>query len=468
MVKYIKKGNQREYTEEDRTKLLNALKRPNGKTKKQICAEHNVPLPTAERWQSYNKKSVLGTGKTCVFTKHQENLLCVFLVYCAAYGFPQTEPQFKDMVQSFVSFAKIKNPFKNGKPGRYWIEGFKKRNHNALRLRQREGLAIGRAKALTVINIYEFFTTIYKPIYDQHDFQFKPQCIWNLDETAFQAQKSTRKVFVGSVSKNSYSLTSNATKSCFTTLFCGSAAGVYLPPFTIYKSKVGLTQGAVTGGVKGAAYGFSKNGWMEGPTFQTWFTKTFIPTIKKVDAHSHHLIFYDGHSSHLTYEAFRIAKENNVHVICLPPNSSHATQPLDVGVFKAVKALYRQIVEDWWRESNYKNICRNVFPLLLKQLWDQLDPTWLVNGFRKTGLYPYNEKALDDKTLKSLTDEDAIFKKNMRRKPDKSEKAVIKAVKESLKPRVNAAVEAAEKKRNNLKRIQCLSGEVMTEDSAMA
>ena len=49
MVKYIKKGNQREYTEEDRTKLLNALKRPNGKTKKQICAEHNVPLPTAER-----------------------------------------------------------------------------------------------------------------------------------------------------------------------------------------------------------------------------------------------------------------------------------------------------------------------------------------------------------------------------------------------------------------------------------
>ena len=92
----------------------------------------------------------------------------------------------------------------------------------------------------------------------------------------------------------------------------------------------------------------------------------------------------------------------------------------------------------------------------------------LVNGFRKTGLYPFNEKALDDKTIKSLTDEDAIFKTNMRRKPDKSEKAVIKAVKESLKPRVNAAVEAAEKKRNNLKRIQCLSGEVMTEDSSMA
>ena len=75
-------------------------------------------------------------------------------------------------------------------------------------------------------------------------------------------------------------------------------------------------------------------------------------------------------------------------------------------------------------------------------------------GLEKQAYTHIMRKHLDDKTIKSLTDEDAIFKTNMRRKPDKSEKAVIKAVKESLKPRVNAAVEAAEKKRNNLNLIR--------------
>ena len=241
MGNYKKKGNQREYTEDERKNILKAVKKGqrNGKGKKQICLEHGVPYNTVLRWETYNKNCILGTGNTCVFTAHQENLLVIYLVYCASYGFPQTEQQLKLMIKSFVTYAKIKNPFKNGIPGRYWIQNFKKRNHEAIRLRNREGLAIGRAKSLTASNISQFFIETYKPLYDMHNLQFKPHCIWNLDETAFQALKSAMKVFVGSVSKNAYSLTSNSVKGSFTVLFCGSAAGVYLPPLLYTNLKQG-------------------------------------------------------------------------------------------------------------------------------------------------------------------------------------------------------------------------------------
>ena len=469
MGNYKKKGNKREYTEDERKNVLKAVQKGqrNGKSIKQICKEHGVPYNTVLRWQTYNKNCVLGTGRSCVFSADHENLIVIYLVYCAAYGFPQAEHQLQQMIKSFVAYAKIKNPFENGIPGRYWLKNFKKRNHEPLRTRNREGLSIGRAKSLTPSNISQFFIDTYKPLYDLYGLQFKPHCIWNLDETAFQALKNAMKVFVGSVSKNAYSLTSNSTKGSFTVLFCGSAAGVYLPPFTIYKSKSGLTRGAVTGGAKDAAYGFTPSGWMEGPTFQTWFCKFFLPAVKKVDAHSAHILFYDGHNSHLTYETFHFAKQYNVHIICLPPNSSHATQPLDVGVFKSVKQVYSKIVQNWWTESNYQNIDRNVFPLLLKQLWAKLDSTWIVNGFKKTGLYPFNANALADKTIHSVDDDDIIFKQTKGRKPGLAEKALIKAVKESLKPKANAAVQSAVLKRNNLKRIQCLPGEVMTEASSM-
>ena len=46
---------------------------------------------------------------------------------------------------------------------------------------------------------------------------------------------------------------------------------------------------------------------------------------------------YDGHWSQLTHEAVISAMENVVIIIGLPPYTSHAIQPLGVGLFKPLK-----------------------------------------------------------------------------------------------------------------------------------
>ena len=43
----------------------------------------------------------------------------------------------------------------------------------------------------------------------------------------------------------------------------------------------------------------------------------------------------------MTYGTVKLAIENEIIIIYLPPHTSHALQPLDVGVFKGLRAWKR-------------------------------------------------------------------------------------------------------------------------------
>jgi len=46
-----------------------------------------------------------------------------------------------------------------------------------------------------------------------------------------------------------------------------------------------------------------------------------------------HLLFLDGHGSHLTLEVAELARDNRVTIVRFPPNATHELQPLDRSVF---------------------------------------------------------------------------------------------------------------------------------------
>ena len=49
------------------------------------------------------------------------------------------------------------------------------------------------------------------------------------------------------------------------------------------------------------------------------------------------MLICDGHDSHITGDFIEFCMDNNILLMILPPHSSHLTQPLDVGVFGALK-----------------------------------------------------------------------------------------------------------------------------------
>ena len=83
-----------------------------------------------------------------------------------------------------------------------------------------------------------------------------------------------------------------------------------------------------------------------------------------------------------------LAIENNIIIICLPPNFSHALQPLDVGAIKNLKVEWKEILKQWFRESRLSSVDKAVFPGLLNCLWHTLSADDVVAGFRGSGTVP--------------------------------------------------------------------------------
>ena len=448
---YKKKGKCKEYTEDDKVRALEAL-HSGLMTFKQISQDLGIPTSTLNRWKQ-NPHMVLGSGKTCVFSPTEEELMVVAIEYCARCGFPITREMLKDMVHTFVSSSGKRTPFRGDKPGDAWVLSFERRHRDRISRRKREGISKARAHALSPRNVNGFFDDVYKPIYDKHGLEVKPWLIWNVDETGFQSCRATRKVYVGKNQRNAYSREGNSTKTSFTVLACGNAAGQYLPPFTVYKGK-GLRNTWTYGGPPDAGYSYSDHGWMMDINFEAWFRDVFIPQTQARAPCQPHVLVFDGHNSHLTYTTVLNAMNNNIDIICLPPSTSHALQPLDVGFFKAVKGLWSKHVLSWYdANGGNQNVNKESFPGLLKAIWDDLDPAYIINGFRGAGLHPLDKEKVKDKILVDPNDRVPVLPR-----PRSPENILINSINETLKGKVTAPAA----KKGPTKRVQAEQGEVLT------
>lgn len=125
------------------------------------------------------------------------------------------------------------------------------------------------------------------------------------------------------------------------TAVCAMSAGAgvhHIPPFFIFARKR-LNLQLIKGGPVGCDMGVAKKDYMDTPwtTFIIWlkhFKKFACPTEERSI-----LLILDNHVSHTSLEAVTFAKQNNIHLLSLPPHSSHKTQPLDrifLGLLKLI------------------------------------------------------------------------------------------------------------------------------------
>ena len=363
-----------------------------------------IPKSTLNDWwnNQHNPNAVRGRGLNTVLGSVVEDLLVEALTYTAECGYPYSRDQLKSLVQGYVRLAGKSTPFRDDRPGRDWCFKFEERHNDVLARRRREGLSLKRAAGLSKDNVAGFFAK-YKIVLDKYHMGDKPWNIYNVDETGLQAERASQRVYVGKEVKNAYSLQPSSTKTMYTVLFCVNAIGQFLPPYTIYRAK-SLWNTWTKGGAEGAAYGVSSSGWMFDKNFESWFIREFVTKTADRAGNHQRVLLYDGHASHLTYPTIRNAIDNKISIFCLPPNTSHALQPLDVGVFKSLKNTYSELVIKWFYDSRQMCIGKEAFAVLLKKVCEILfsKPELGVNGFRKTGLAPFNAHAVDDKII-SLT-----------------------------------------------------------------
>ena len=91
-------------------------------------------------------------------------------------------------------------------------------------------------------------------------------------------------------------------------------------------------------------------------------------------------------------------------IIYLPPHSSHALQPLDVAVFKPLMEQWKDILQQYYRQSVMQTVDKATFPCLLSQLWRKISHQNARSGFLGTGLWPLNKAAVPaGRIIKSIS-----------------------------------------------------------------
>ena len=84
-----------------------------------------------------------------------------------------------------------------------------------------------------------------------------------------------------------------------------------------------------------------------------------------------------------------MARDRGVILFCLPSHTTHALQPLDVGVYGPLKSRWGKILKEYKMETCAAVVDKTEFPGLLKKLWEEsFEAKHLKAGFRKAGLCP--------------------------------------------------------------------------------
>ncbi|EDS26848.1 conserved hypothetical protein [Culex quinquefasciatus] len=126
---------------------------------------------------------------------------------------------------------------------------------------------------------------------------------------------------------------SSAERGLLTTgCICMSAVGHYLPPFLIFPRQR-VTEQLKEGAPAGTIFAGNTSGWMTAKCFNLCHS-----------SHTRNLEFVDR------------ARENNVHVLSLPPHCSHKLQPLDVSFMSPFKPHLSKAIENQLKDNDGKTL----------------------------------------------------------------------------------------------------------------
>jgi hypothetical protein len=284
---------------------------------------------------------------------------------------------YRTLVHNFLG----KFRFVDNLPGHFFVKGFLKR-HARLTVRTANLIKRSRA-ALSHEEVNNFFDR-----FELTAAGIPPENMFNCDETNLQENPGAVKAIFSKGVKYAEQVR-DFTKTAISVMFCGSAAGVLLPPYVVYKG-ANVYESWSTGGPKGTVYNSSASGWFDTFIFEDWFKKVFLPHTRRLPGKK--LLVCDNLSSHLSVSVIQQCREEDIEFVCLPPNSTDKIQPLDVGLFGPMKSAWRKQLRSYSdKDPSAKLLQKSEFPKMLKELVQSLNPKeHLPNAFEKCGLCPLN------------------------------------------------------------------------------
>ena len=354
---------------------------------------YNLPYETLRRRANYTVSVDCRSGPPTVLTEDEESQLASYLVKMADMGFGLSRDDVMLTAFRIAEKSGRTHPFVKGSAGRSWFDGFKLRHPN-LTLRSAQSLSHSRATSANDEIMRDYFAKLAS-VCARHNILSKPMQIYNMDETGISIVHKPSRVIAEYGRRNVWAVISAEKGKTHTVLACASAAGYSLPPFMIYPRKK-MTARLREGSFPGTVFHCSDSGWVTGELFVKWFE--FL--VRTIPPQRPVLLILDGHASHVSINVIELARANSIHMLCLPAHTTHLLQPLDVGVFKSLKAHYYKACKKYIADNQGRVVTSEVIASLLAVAWPQaLTPVNIMAGFKKCGVYPLNPGEITDRDV---------------------------------------------------------------------
>lgn len=128
---------------------------------------------------------------------------------------------------------------------------------------------------------------------------------------------------------------------------------------------------------------------MTADVFFNYISTVFYPWLVENKIVFPVILYIDGHSSHVTMEVSDFCVQKQIELILLYLNATHILQPMDVAVFRSMKAKYRKAVQEWKFENCEAGLTKYSFAGVLKKAIDSMDiEKILQNGFKACWVLP--------------------------------------------------------------------------------
>lgn len=180
-----------------------------------------------------------------------------------------------------------------------------------------------------------------------------------------------------------------------------SAAGLFIPPmFTFPQQKAAILE-LLEGASPESNAEFYSTGSMQSNLLIKWFNHFII--FAKPTKEQPVLLQINGHATQTkSIEFIDLARVNHVTLPSLPPHCAHRLQPLDVAFIGPISQYYSVEAKAWVKLHPEKSIRFNQIgkffgAAYMKAAFHET----AINGFKRTGIYPFNPNVFLDRIFKS-------------------------------------------------------------------
>ncbi|MEW8544909.1 MAG: helix-turn-helix domain-containing protein [Candidatus Thiodiazotropha sp.] len=384
------------YAQYDPTKFADAIEAVReGMSVRKAAKAYGVPRSTLSDRITGRVSEDAVLGKSPVIPVDIEKEMASRAMDLAEKGFGIGRKQMIARAGTLCRQMGVKTSSKSGLPGKDWFKGFKRRNP-ALVLRKAEKLSTVRSRMLNPVTTGKYMLDLRHTIYND---SLPPTSIWNMDETGINLEHQPTRVLARQGTKTVPGRTGN-TRENITFLPCINAAGDKMPPMIIGKGKTERSLRAFNmhEGPSGALWKFQEKAWMDDRLGVEWFLEVFLRNCGEARPQ---LLILDSHHSHETLSLLQLASENKIHVLAIPPHTTHYLCPLDRCLFGPLQREYNYKCTEYMSSSATAMVNKLSFPKLINAAYEKtFTRTNIVSGFESTGIVGWDPLRIPKEAFK--------------------------------------------------------------------